>query len=151
MLMASIMLLQIFAACPAPGPPACTMFFPIACSTGSPRANAASLPPTMKVSVAAAAPPTPPDTGASSISNPGDAGRLGHRARAFDIDRGAVDQQRRGALHRLDQAALVQPHLAHVLAGGQHGDHHVGATRRLRRAARRLHAGGRQRLQGSWH
>ena len=34
------------------------------------RVKACVLPPTMKVSVPAAAPPTPPDTGASSISRP---------------------------------------------------------------------------------
>ena len=45
------MLLQIFAAWPAPGPPAWKMFLPIACRIGRPRANAASVPPTMKVSV----------------------------------------------------------------------------------------------------
>ena len=151
MLMASIMLLQIFAACPAPGPPACTMFLPIACSTGSPRANAVSLPPTMKVSVAAVAPPTPPDTGASSISNPATrAASVTVRALSTSIVEQSISSGA-AALHRLDQSTLVQPHLAHVLARGQHGDHHVGAARRLCRAAHRLHAGGSQRLHGSWH
>src|SRR4051812_45563907 len=37
---------------------------------GSARANASALPPTMKVSVPAFAPPTPPDTGASSAGQP---------------------------------------------------------------------------------
>ena len=60
-----IMLLQIFAACPAPGPPQCTICRPMACRSGCARANASSDPPTMKVSVPAAAPPVPPETGAS--------------------------------------------------------------------------------------
>ncbi len=60
------MLLQIFAACPAPGPPQCTAFLPMAPRSGSAAANSASPPPAMKVSVAASAPTTPPETGASS-------------------------------------------------------------------------------------
>jgi hypothetical protein len=39
-------------------------------NSGFTRAKAASLPPAMKVSVPAAAPPTPPDTGASSAPRP---------------------------------------------------------------------------------
>ena len=64
------MLLQIFAACPLPAPPACTMVLPIFCRIDSARVKACALPPTMKVSVAALAPPTPPETGASSINSP---------------------------------------------------------------------------------
>ena len=125
------------------------MFLPIACSIGSPRANAVSLPPTMKVSVAAVAPPTPPDTGASSISKPATrAASVTVRALSTSIVEQSISSGAR-TLHRLDQAALVQPHLAHVLTGRQHGDDDVGAARRLRRAARRLHAGGRQRLHGT--
>jgi hypothetical protein len=45
------------------------MVLPIASMSGRPRRNAASLPPTMKVSVAACAPATPPETGASSIDS----------------------------------------------------------------------------------
>ncbi len=63
-------------------------------------------------------------------------GRLGRRgdgARAFHIDGGTIDQQRFGALHRLDQAALVQPDVPHMLAGGQHGDDEIGALSRPRR------------------
>lgn len=59
------MLLQIFAAWPAPAPPQCTAFLPITESSGSARANAASSPPAMKVRVPASAPTTPPETGAS--------------------------------------------------------------------------------------
>jgi hypothetical protein len=54
-------------------------------------AKAASLPPTMKVSVPAAAPPTPPETGASRKP---DARRFGlgrHGAGAVDIDGRAVE------------------------------------------------------------
>src|SRR4029453_16884018 len=63
----SIILLQILAACPAPALPACTMVLPIAASIGFDFSKAISLPPTMNVSVAASAPATPPDTGASTI------------------------------------------------------------------------------------
>src|SRR5580692_8574377 len=65
-----IMLLQIFATWPFPASPQCTMRLPMRSSTGLPRANACAEPPTMKVSVAALAPPTPPDTGASSVAKP---------------------------------------------------------------------------------
>ena len=60
-----IMLLQILAACPAPAPPQWTIRLPILLRIGSPAAKASAVPPTMKVSVPAAAPPVPPDTGAS--------------------------------------------------------------------------------------
>jgi len=46
------------------------MFLPIFCSTGFALSNAATDPPTMNVSVPASAPPTPPDTGASTVSRP---------------------------------------------------------------------------------
>src|SRR5438552_3865482 len=65
-----IMLLQVLAACPLPAAPACTTALPIAEKIGCARANACALPPTMKVSVAACAPATPPETGASSIARP---------------------------------------------------------------------------------
>ena len=64
------MLLQILAAWPAPTAPVCTMFLPIFSRIGRALAKAASPPPTMKVSVPAVAPPTPPETGASTISSP---------------------------------------------------------------------------------
>ena len=64
------MLLQILAAWPLPMAPVCTMFLPIFSRIGLALPKAASLPPTMKVSVPAVAPPTPPDTGASTMSNP---------------------------------------------------------------------------------
>ena len=66
MLMPRIMLLQILAACPAPASPQWTTRLPIASRIGLALAKASWLPPAMKVSVAAFAPPTPPDTGASS-------------------------------------------------------------------------------------
>ena len=46
------------------------MRLPIACRIGSAWANAPALPPAMKVSVPACAPPTPPDTGASMLAMP---------------------------------------------------------------------------------
>ncbi len=68
--MASIMLLQILATWPLPMPPQCTMFLPIACRIGLAISKSFVSPPTMKVSVPASAPPTPPDTGASTIGQP---------------------------------------------------------------------------------
>ena len=68
--MPRIMLLQTLAAWPLPGAPAWTMVRPMAAKTGLARAKAAAEPPAMKVSVAASAPATPPETGASSISWP---------------------------------------------------------------------------------
>src|SRR4051794_8376426 len=68
--MPRIILLQIFAACPAPASPQWTTRLPICARIGSARAKASALPPAMKVSVAAFAPPTPPDTGASSAGQP---------------------------------------------------------------------------------
>src|SRR6187401_3025687 len=65
-----IMLLQIFAACPALASPQCTILPAIGCSTGSASAKASCDPPAIKVSVPAAAPAVPPDTGASTDSNP---------------------------------------------------------------------------------
>lgn len=59
------MLLQIFAACPAPAAPQCTAFLPMAESRGCAAANSAAPPPAMKVRLAACAPTTPPETGAS--------------------------------------------------------------------------------------
>src|SRR5579864_243118 len=68
--MPSTRLLQIFATCPVPVSPQRTMFFPIADSTGLTCSNAATLPPTMNVNVPAAAPPVPPETGASTNGLP---------------------------------------------------------------------------------
>lgn len=67
---AAVMLLHSLATCPAPLSPAWTIIRPIACRIGSARAKSASLPPTMKDSVASVAPPGPPETGASSIAKP---------------------------------------------------------------------------------
>ena len=64
-----IMLLQILAAWPAPASPQWTAFWPMISNSGRTVANASSLPPAMKVSVPAAAPPIPPETGASSDPN----------------------------------------------------------------------------------
>ena len=68
--MPSTRLLQTFATCPIPVAPQWTMFLPMPASTGFTRSKSASLPPTMKVSVPAAAPPVPPDTGASTNAPP---------------------------------------------------------------------------------
>ncbi len=65
-----IILLQIFATWPLPASPQCTTRLPMRSRIGLPCAKACSEPPTMKVSVAALAPPTPPDTGASSVATP---------------------------------------------------------------------------------
>ena len=73
MLIASIMLLQALAAWPVPAGPQCTMVLPIASITGFARANTSSLPPIMKVSVAASAPAVPPETGASRKARPASA------------------------------------------------------------------------------
>ena len=64
--MPSSMLLQILATCPAPLSPAWKMFLPMASSTGLALSKPASGPPTINVRVPALAPPTPPETGASS-------------------------------------------------------------------------------------
>src|ERR1700674_447922 len=75
--MPRIILLQIFAACPAPAPPQCTIFLPIFSSTGFAAANAFSSPPHMKVSDAPLAPPVPPDTGASTDGTLGNGRAVG--------------------------------------------------------------------------
>src|SRR5471032_1938010 len=62
----STRLLQIFATCPVPVSPQWTTFLPIADNTGLTCSYALALPPTMNVSVPAAAPLVPPDTGAST-------------------------------------------------------------------------------------
>src|SRR5580698_4902600 len=62
--------LHTLAAWPLPGPPRCTSLSPSASRTGRARSTAASLPPIMKVSVPAAAPATPPETGASRYCRP---------------------------------------------------------------------------------
>mmetsp|Transcript_9143 Transcript_9143/g.26693 ORF Transcript_9143/g.26693 Transcript_9143/m.26693 type:complete len:240 (+) Transcript_9143:1192-1911(+) len=69
--MARARLLQSFAADPEPAPPQRTTFLPIICSSAEARSKAAaSSLPTMKVSVAASAAPTPPLTGASAKTTP---------------------------------------------------------------------------------
>ena len=66
----SSMLLAILAACPVPFAPAWITALPMLLRIGCARANASSLPPTMKVSVPALAAPIPPDTGASTAVMP---------------------------------------------------------------------------------
>mmetsp|Transcript_14060 Transcript_14060/g.44734 ORF Transcript_14060/g.44734 Transcript_14060/m.44734 type:complete len:214 (+) Transcript_14060:593-1234(+) len=65
MRIAKSILLHILATCPAPTSPAWKMFFPIAFKKPSALSKSNLSPPTIKVSVPAAAPATPPDTGAS--------------------------------------------------------------------------------------
>ena len=65
-----IMLLQIFAACPAPASPQCTAFCPMMSKRGLAVAKACVDPPAIKVSVPPDAPPIPPDTGASTAIMP---------------------------------------------------------------------------------
>lgn len=60
--MPNSMLLQILAICPLPVSPQCTRFLPMVPSTGLQRCTASSLPPSMKVSVAFAAPTIPINT-----------------------------------------------------------------------------------------
>ncbi len=68
--MPRIMLLQIFAACPAPAGPQSTAREPITSSSGRIASKASAGPPAMKVSVPAAAPTVPPETGASIAARP---------------------------------------------------------------------------------
>ncbi|MNP35926.1 hypothetical protein D3C76_1292790 [compost metagenome] len=68
--MPSSRLLQILAIWPVPTSPQCTMLRPICSSTGLRLANNSALAPTMNVRVPAAAPPVPPETGASPMSTP---------------------------------------------------------------------------------
>ena len=89
---------------------------------GLPRAKACSVPPTMKVSVAALAPPTPPETGASSVAMPRAAAKRMRLAGAGHIDRRAIDEQRALPRPRHD----IVPDRQDVLARRQHGDDDVG-------------------------
>src|SRR3990172_3730724 len=74
--------LQALATIPAPVPPMWMMRLPMAASTGRARSRAASEPPTMIESVASLAPPSPPDTGASSRSAPTSAQRSARATKA---------------------------------------------------------------------
>src|SRR5882757_9082363 len=123
-----IMLLQIFAAWPLPAPPACTMVLPIFSRTGRARAKASSPPPTMNVNVPAWAPPTPPDTGASSMASPVLSAAAAATARAVDIDGGGIDQQR-SSTDRRQHAVGAEIDLAHMRARRQHGDDDIDAAR----------------------
>ncbi len=66
----SSMLLQIFAAWPAPASPAWITALPICSRNGRARSNPPAVPPTMKVNVPASAAAIPPDTGASTMVKP---------------------------------------------------------------------------------
>mmetsp|Transcript_1892 Transcript_1892/g.5597 ORF Transcript_1892/g.5597 Transcript_1892/m.5597 type:complete len:261 (+) Transcript_1892:388-1170(+) len=55
---------------PAPTGPQCIGVLPMCFRRGAARANASSVAPTMKASVAASAPTAPPDTGASTYAQP---------------------------------------------------------------------------------
>jgi hypothetical protein len=68
MVVAKSKLFAILATCPIPEAPQWTMFFPMYCKTSSfARWKAFSVPPHMNVKVPAAAPPVPPETGASIL------------------------------------------------------------------------------------
>jgi hypothetical protein len=76
--------------------------------------------------------------------------RLGGRGDlpgGVDVNRGAIDQQRAGtgALHDPER---IEIHLAHLLAGRQHGDDHVGARGGDFRCLRARAAGGDEVLHG---
>ena len=98
--MPRIMLLQIFAACPAPAAPQCTVLRPMASNSGRDLREGLCRPPTMKVSVPAVAPPIPPETGASSAPRPDGRGQRRNGAGAVDVDSGAVAKHRTGCHDR---------------------------------------------------
>ena len=62
--------MTIFVCWPAPGPPWWTIVLPSASRSGRTRSTVAASPPTMIESVAARAPTSPPETGASSAATP---------------------------------------------------------------------------------
>ena len=64
------MLFTILADCPMPGPPVCTIRPSMGVMTCSARATVSLSPPIMNVSVPAAAPLIPPETGASTNAKP---------------------------------------------------------------------------------
>ena len=76
-----IMLLQIFAAWPAPSSPAWITALAIGSRNGRARSNCSSVPPTMKARVPAAAAAMPPETGASTKAKPFASSPRRHRAR----------------------------------------------------------------------
>ena len=126
------MLLQILAAWPLPDGPAWTTALPICASTGRARATPASLPPTMKVSVAFSAPATPPETGASSTSRPrSPAASFTARAVSTSIVEQSISSAPGCGMG--DHAGRAEIDLAHVPALRQHGDHHLRARRSRRR------------------
>ena len=77
-----------------------------------------SQPPAMKVSVPAAAPPVPPETGASIDSRPCLAAMACAFRAEFDVDGRGIDEQR--AFLRLRRDVLIDRQ--HMLACRQHGD-----------------------------
>jgi hypothetical protein len=120
------MLLQILAACRLPEGPQWTAFCTITSKSGFTIPNASSEPPAMNVSVPAAAPPTPPETGASTAPEPRRRGLGCGRARALHIDGRAVEMHcTRG--HRRDNLGRDRPD---DLAIRQHCDHDLGVTGR---------------------
>ena len=90
------------------------------------RAKPASLPPTMKVRLAAAAPATPPETGASSMSKPRAAAAA---AAARDVATSMVEQSTSSAPVRGGRQDAVRGlvDLAHLRSRRQHGDDELGA------------------------
>src|SRR5882757_1968861 len=109
-----IMLLQIFAAWPAPAPPQCTIFLPIFSSTGLAAANALSSPPAIKVSVAPLAPPVPPDTGASTEAMPCFAASAWA---CFALSTSMVEQSMISAPFAIDGMTSVQTEITCLPAG----------------------------------
>ena len=63
---ATMIWLATFVVCPAPVSPTSVMFLPMSSKIGLTLANASSDPPTMIVRLAAFAPTSPPETGAST-------------------------------------------------------------------------------------
>ena len=147
------MLLQIFAAWPAPASPAWITALPICSRKGLARSKPSSDPPTMKVSVPPSAAAIPPETGASTIVKPARL-RLGFdRLGGGDVDRRAVDQDRR--LGGVDED-IVAIDLGDMLARGKHGDDGFGMRDRGLgavgdRAAIGLGAGERVRAEVEGH
>ena len=132
------MLLQILAACPMPGPPQWTMRLPIASRIGFALSNASGEPPHIKVSVPAVAPPTPPDTGASSVSAPASAPASWAR---LALSTSMVEQS---ITRAFCGAAGKKSHPAreHVPSGGQHGHGRVRFRDGLACALSDRHTGG---------
>ena len=123
------MLLQILAAWPAPLSPQCTIRLPIASSTGLAFSKASLAPPHMKVRLAASAPPTPPDTGASRESILASAASLC----AVRADATSMVEESTISVPCCAALSIPPPQTASVsLARRQHGDDGVDIGGRLR-------------------